>query len=100
MKGTFAETEAADRRLVILRILRECADYTSNEYVLGESLGQFGHRVGQDRLRTELAWLDEQGLIIAQQPGGVWVVTLTQRGEDTAAGRTTVPGVKRPRPGV
>lgn len=97
---SFAEAETADRRLVVLRVLQSCADYTSNEFVLVESIGQFGHRVGADRLRTDLAWLEEQGLVIAQRPSGVWVVTLTARGDDVASGRAMVPGVKRPRPGV
>ncbi len=97
---SFAEAETADRRLVILRVLQDCADYTSNEFLLTEAVGQFGHRVGQDRLRTDLGWLEEQGLLIVQKPAGVWVVTLTARGDDVSAGRATVPGVKRPRPGV
>ena len=97
---SFAETETADRRLVVLRVLQECPNYTSNEFVLAEALGRFGHQVGADRLRTDLAWLEEQGLLIAQKPSGIWVVTLTARGDDVSAGRATVPGVKRPRPGV
>lgn len=100
MERTFADTESEHRRLVILQALKASADFSSNEYVLVDNIAHFGHRVSAARLRTDLAWLDEQGLVIGQQPGGVWVVTLTQSGEDVACGLTTVPGVKRPRPGV
>ena len=100
MKKSFADTESEHRRLVILLALKESPDYTSNEYVLVDSIAHFGHRVSSDKLRTDLAWLDEQGLVIAQQPGGVWVVTVTRRGDDVATGLATVPGVKRPRPEI
>lgn len=99
-KPSFSDVETEDRRLVVLRMLAGCNDYTANEFVLLEQLGQFGHRVSRDRLLADLAWLDEQGLIVAQQPSGVWVSTITQRGDDVAQARATVPGVKRPRPGV
>jgi len=51
-------------------------------------------------LHTDLAWLEEQGLVICQQPRAGWIVTLTSRGGDVAEGRASVPGVARPQPGV
>jgi len=89
----------ADRRLVILRALQEDSGYDLNEYVLQSILEALGHTVSRDRLRADLAWLEEQGLISLSDVAGVKVAKLTSRGSDVAAGRTTVPGVKRPRPG-
>lgn len=95
---SYEDIVTADRRLAILQSLAAASDYTANEVVLGEQLGALGHRVSRDRLRADLAWLEEQGLLVAQQPGGVWVVTLSARGYDVAGGTARVPGVARPRP--
>lgn len=95
----FADLVIADRRLVILRLLEQAPDYQGNAYLLQSALGTFGHAVGMDRLVTDLHWLGEQGLVQFEQVGGVGIAKLTQRGADVAAGRSTVPGVKRPAPG-
>ena len=95
---SYADDVIADLRLRILRELQSAEAYTLNEVTLRDRLNPV-HMPSRDRLRTALAWLDEQGCLVAQQPGGVWLATLTARGEDAAAGRTHVPGVRRPRPG-
>lgn len=95
---SFADIVAADRRLVILAMLAEDADYSHNEYVISAGLKAFGHQVSQDKLRSELAWLAEQGLVTITNTANVHVVTLTRRGKDVASGAVTVPGVKRPEP--
>lgn len=86
------------RRLELLRLLRDAADYTGHEAWLSSELTRLAFGCARDTLRADLAWLDEQGLIIAQQPGGVWLATLTQRGADAASGLARVPGVARPGP--
>ena len=88
-----------DRRLVLLRLLAESDGYRANEYLLASALPGFGHAVSHDRLRTELDWLAEQGLLVVESPGGVAVATSTARGIDVATGRARVSGVKRPVPG-
>jgi len=50
-------------------------------------------------VRTDLAWLAEQGLLQTATTGDVTMATLLTRGVDVAAGRAVVPGVKRPLPG-
>ncbi len=95
----YAALVAEDRRLVILRLLVESANYSANEYLLQQGLRAFGHEVGHDLLRTELAWLEEQNLLDLGDVGGVRVAKLRERGVDVAQGATTAPGVKRPRPG-
>lgn len=94
----FAERITADCRAIILRTLADAADYTANEATLDAALQQLGHHLSRDKLRTELAWLEEQSLVIAQQPAGVCVVTLSARGYDVARDTARVPGVARPRP--
>jgi len=88
----------ADMRLVILRLLAQDPDYSHNEYVLRAALKQLGHSTSYDRLRTELSWLAEQGLVGTVDTAGVLVVKLTARGRDAAEGAVIVPGVKRPEP--
>lgn len=96
----YSELVTADLRLVALQALEQDPDYSHNEHVLSSVLASLGHAVSTDRLRTELNWLSEQGLITVDDVHGLWVVKLTRRGEDVALGRTTAPGVKRPRPGA
>lgn len=95
----FAAHLAEDRRLTILRVLLESAAYTANEFLLQAMAERFGHVVSVDRFHTDLAWLQEQGLIAVEQIADVRVARLLARGEDVARGRTEVPGVKRPRAG-
>ena len=95
----FAELLDADRRLVILRSLHEDPGYDLNEYVLQSVLEALGHTVSMDRVRSDLAWLEEQGLVSVRDVAGVKVAKLTARGSDVATGRAVVPGVKRPAPG-
>ena len=95
---SFAELKTQDIRLVILRCLCEDPSYTLNESILQSMLDALGHGVSRDRVRTELAWLAEQGLLTTNDVVGVQVATLTARGCDVACGKATQPGVKRPRP--
>lgn len=95
---SFDDLVTQDRKRLVLDALETADAYTANEVVLAQKLAEFGHRVSRDRLRSDLAWLAEQELLIAQQPGGVWVVTLTARGSDVARGHVQHPGVARPRP--
>lgn len=95
---SYADLISEDVRLRILEILEEEPDYSHNEDVVRMALGAIGHNVSRDKLRTYLAWLEEQDLVKLEDAAGLQVVTLTGRGEDAALGRTRVPGVKRPGP--
>ncbi len=95
---SFAKLVQEDMRLVVLRVLAEDADYSHNEHVLRSALASVGHNVSQDKLHTELSWLDEQGLVAVTDTVGVKVAKLTSRGFDVANGAAIVPGVKRPAP--
>lgn len=93
---SFQDFLRQDVRLVLLRVLTEMPAYRSNSSVLSSALERYGHSVTRDQVKTELAWLAEQGLVALADVGGVAVVTLTERGQDVATGRAGAPGVKRP----
>ena len=95
---SYADLVTKDMRLTILRVLSQDPDYSHNEFVLQRILPRFGHEVSGDRLRSELSWLAEQGLVSTSATDEVWVAKLTRRGADVAAGRAIVPGVQRPEP--
>ena len=96
--ANFAELITQDIRLVMLRFLAEDTGYSLNESVLQSAVEMLGHHVSRDRIRTEMRWLEEQGLCTIEQVAGVLVATLTGRGADCAEGRCRVDGVKTPRP--
>jgi repressor of nif and glnA expression len=94
--STFDDLLAKDRRLVILRALVD-QNYSLNDSILQTVLEEFGHAVSRDVVRSELAWLEEQGFVTLKVTGGrITVATLTERGGDVATGRAKVPGVRRP----
>lgn len=95
---SFAHHLAEDRRLRILQLLQDAAGYSSNDSLLLAALEGFGHRIGHDLLRGDLAWLEEQGLATVEDLAGIVVAKLTERGLDVATGRARHPGVKRPAP--
>ena len=99
MKKTYEDYQTQDRRLVILRCLMSASQYRANALLVSRYCDAVGHSVSHDRLEQDLAWLSEQGLV-ASQAGEITVVTLTARGLDVADGRTNVPGVQRPQPGL
>ena len=94
---SFSKLKTEDMRLVILRSIADDG-YSLNESMLQEVLGWYGHTVTRDRVRTEMRWLEEQGLVTVDDFAGILVAKLTGRGMDTACGRAHVDGVKRPRP--
>lgn len=95
----YLEAMRQDRRLAVLQTLIGSPDYTAHGHLLRQRLEAFGHRVSFDAVRGDLAWLDEQGLIVLAK-GEIPVATLTLRGEDVARGRAQVPGVARKLPGT
>ncbi|MGL5813490.1 MAG: VpaChn25_0724 family phage protein [Aeromonas sp.] len=95
---SFKEMITSDKRLVILRSLREMTGYKANDSILDSCLETFGHSVSRDEVRTHMRWLEEQGLITVEKVGETLVAKLTGRGGDVATGKSMVDGVKKPRP--
>jgi hypothetical protein len=96
MSLPYADFLRQDMRLVILRLLVEMPAYRANSSVLNTALDSYGHAASRDQVKTELQWLAEQGALTLEEIGPVLVATLTTRGQDIAAGRARVPGIKRP----
>ena len=92
----YADYLREDIRLVVLRLLVEMTAYRANSSVLTMALDNYGHTLSRDQVKTELHWLAEQGALTLSDVGPVLVATLTERGQDIAAGRARVPGIKRP----
>lgn len=85
-------------RLTILRLLEEDPNYTMNDSMITDLVPAYGFSQSRDQIRTALAWLREQGLIIYGDNPDIVIAQLSERGADVALGRITVPGVKRPSP--
>jgi len=94
----FAALRDEHIRLSILRALVEDEGYSQNESILQEILVRLGLNPSRDKVKTELEWLKEQGLVTLESVFSVKVATITQRGADVARGLAKVPGVKRPSP--
>ncbi|MGH8782098.1 VpaChn25_0724 family phage protein [Paraburkholderia sp.] len=92
---SYAEIVQADRRLMILRALAVTSGYGANRTLIQRFLDSEGHIVSRDLVDADIAWLAEIGLVTLHDDA----VLLTARGGDVAAGRTSVPGVRRPQPG-
>ncbi len=87
------------RRLVILRCLAEIASGQANTSVLYDGANCYGVSSTRDDIRTDVAWLAEQGLVRTETlVGALLLVTITERGQDIAEGRAIAPGVRRPSP--
>lgn len=95
----FEELETQARRLALLQGLQAAVQYRLNAPMLRSYADAVGHVVSADRVDADLAWLREQDLVELERAQGVAVATLTQRGQDAATGRASVPGVARPQPG-
>lgn len=86
----FASFLREDQRLVMLRFLSEMPSYSSNSSVIYQALTRYGHAPSRDQIKSELRWLEEQGLVTVEDIGTVLVARLTERGADVAAGRAIV----------
>jgi len=95
---SFAEHYAKHLRIAILRVLSGAPSCTTNSSILHSALPEVGLTPTRDQIKTELAWMAEQGLLTVGDHPGLVVATLTERGLDVAEGRTVVPGVQRPSP--
>lgn len=90
----------ADQRLCILRLLKSAPGYSANDSIIDDVLGQFGHNISRDLVRSHVRWLEEQGLVTVEMLGITLNARATQRGIDIAKGDATCEGVKRPSPGA
>jgi len=93
------DVKREDRRFQILKALAAENDYSIHDGVLRLLLADYGHKESSDTIRTDIAWLGEQGLVTSKAVDTSIVATITRRGAEVAEGAAVVPGVRRPRPG-
>ncbi|WP_334128267.1 VpaChn25_0724 family phage protein [Sneathiella sp.] len=86
------------RRLTILRILDEAPGYSANESLLHQVVVSFGDKASRDQIRTEIVWLEEQGLLRTKRIADLYVAEIVKRGSEVAKGLAVVPGVQQPSP--
>lgn len=96
--SSYPDLIVANRRLAMLSLLNAANAYTLHEVDLKKALSSRGQAASTDLVRADLQWLHEQGLVLAKQPDGIWLATLTARGGDVQQGLSVVPGVARPEP--
>jgi hypothetical protein len=84
-----------DRRRAMLAVLLVAPGFKFPVRAVRQGVEAMGYVLSLDLVRTDIAWLAEQGLVEQADD----VVTLTDRGNDVVMGRVAQPGVKRPEPG-
>lgn len=92
---SFEHFNTEHQRRIILEQLAEENDYTNNTILLRQVLKALGQTVSNDKLLSELSWLEEQNLVTLESFAGITVAKLTQRGLDVAHGASQVPGIAR-----
>lgn len=99
MSANFYDFTMGHARLAVLRALAEAVQHTANDSVLSARMDALGLPVTRDQLRTQLGWLEEQGLIRLTRPtDSLLVACLRERGAEVASGRAHVDGIQRPSP--
>lgn len=84
------------RRLAILQLLAADDEAATSDRVLQVALKQVQFIVSQDRVKTDLRWLEEQELAVTANLAGLLVGNITSRGRDVAGGMAIVDGVAEP----
>lgn len=97
---SYQQTVSEHRRLTILKHLEKVSGYTANASILTDVANGVGVSSTRSQIEAELTWLEETGLVLLNRAGEFIVVTATERGAEVARGRSSVEGVKRPRPGA
>lgn len=85
-------------RITILRLMLPAPGYRLNESLLHGQLPSRGFSIARDQVRTEMAWLAQQGLVHVDDLDGLLVAELSLQGVDVANGHATHPDVQRPSP--
>ncbi|HAW49177.1 MAG TPA: hypothetical protein DCX34_18420 [Roseovarius sp.] len=93
----YAATVRKHRRLAILRHLEQVSGYTANASILRDVLHGVGVSSTFDQVITELAWLQENGMVTVSDHGDFVIAEATLRGIEIARGEATHPDIQRPR---
>lgn len=85
-------------RRAILDLLNEIGG-EHNDEVIARWLTGVGHRIARREVRQQLAWLEQQKLLSAEEIGPYLVVRVLPDGRDVADGLMTIDGVSRHKTG-
>lgn len=94
-----AQVLMEDRRLRVLKTLKEISDGRMGEPVLLRVLKAEGCVTDFDTLRTDMGWLEQQGCLRVEKlptetpHESVWVAVLTSTGSRVAEGLQRITGV-------
>lgn len=99
MTDSYEDVLRKHRRLLLLELLSGAGDYKINEMILRQMVGTRLTATSKDLLRSELQWLEEQGLITIEKVEDLWITKVVQRGLDVVSGAAKVPGITKPGPG-
>lgn len=92
--GSYEDHYRAHVRREILSVLETAPGNASNSRILRSALSHLGMALTGDQVRTELAWMAEQGLLrVETLDPALHRATLTERGVDVACGHARSPGV-------
>ena len=93
---SFSRFLEEDRRLIILRSLKDQLDATLNEVLLQLALETYGHRVSRDVVKAQLRWLEEVGAVSLTETSGYLIATLKARGDEHVERRGYIDGIAKP----
>jgi hypothetical protein len=79
-------------RFVMLRLVNGTPRNT-NSSVLSMQLNGAGYPNTKDQAKSEIRWLEQQGLLEVEEVESVLIVSITERGEDVANGLAKVDGI-------
>ena len=85
-------------RISMLRLLGGAGAFSCSDDMLLAALDSLSHSVSLTRVRSELRWLEQAGLVTVTEIDGGVAAKLTDRGLQVAEGRERVDGVGRLRP--
>lgn len=95
---SLAQIQKEDRRYQILYLLSKEPDYAMNDILMHKALKMIGHGVDPDLLKSDLHWLEMQGLIKNESVGSFTVSKINRRGVSVAEGDAFIPGISRSTP--
>ena len=100
--ANFKEMYTQLRRIAILRFLFVAPGKTVNSDILKIVLNERGITTSKDDLENDLCFLNAENCIEYKyffEENNLRVITLTEKGEDVATGKTIIAGIRRPRKG-
>jgi hypothetical protein len=83
------------QRRSILTALSAMVSFGANHSMVRDTCASFGVEMSGDTIKTQLYWLEEQGLVSVKLQGKYLIAELKARGQDVVDGLALVPGIKR-----